>query len=121
MQLCIVCGVVYAFRKHRKLFNVIHMVLLIHRKIIKVFHVLFSKSNCILSYQIPIKSISSKSYKSVVEKMCLCTNPMNPTMKSLQNRVQSFYSKQWNRNFLEASPEKLPVKWEGSKTIVSWL
>ena len=29
---------------------------------------------------------------------------MNPTMKSLQNRVQSLNLEQWNRNFLEASP-----------------
>ena len=94
-------------RKHRKLFHVIHMVLLIHWKIVKVLHVLFYKSNWIFSYQNPIKGTPSKSYKSGVEKMYLCSNPMNPTMKSLQARVQSFYSKHWNRNFLEASPENL--------------
>ena len=104
MQLCIVCACI---RKHRKLFHVIHMVLLMHWKIVKVLHVLFSKSNWICSYQNPIKGTPSKSYKSGVENMYLCSNPMNPTMKSLQNRVQSFYSKHWNLNFLEASPEKL--------------
>jgi len=37
----------------------------------------------------------------------LCRDPINPYMKSLSNRVDSFYAQNWNRNFIQASPEEL--------------
>ena len=49
----------------------------------------------------------SAAQPPVILNQYLCKNPINPHMKSLSNRVHSFYSQQWNLCFLQATPEEL--------------
>ena len=50
---------------------------------------------------------SNQHIPSLSHNQYTCNNPINPHMKSLRNRINSFYSQSWNRNFLQASPEEL--------------